>query len=93
MLKVKTHYEKIGKDRVFTFYVEDVSTNTLIYSSTFLVCKQNKKDFNKLKSEFVDYVKGMQEMELAMLEAKTHSLDEVKHIIPLNISNNSNNIN
>lgn len=90
-MKVKSHKELIDGHNTITFFIEDTNTNTLIHSDTFIVTKKTK--INKLKAEFVDYVKGMQEMELAMLEAKTHSLDEVKHIIPLNISNNSNNIN
>ncbi len=91
-MKVKTHHEKIGKDRCFTFFIEDVSTNTLIHSSTYLVCKENKRDYNKLKNDFVSYVNDMNKMELAMLNAEVHKIKENKVKLDLeNISNNSNN--
>jgi len=93
-MKIKIHRERIGKDKCFTFYIEDVATNTLIYSPTFIECKQNKRDFKVLKNNFVDYVTDMKRMELAMLQAEVHKVEENKHILDLNnISNNSNNIN
>jgi hypothetical protein len=84
MLKVKTQYEKIGKDKCFTFYIEDVETNTLIYSSSFLVCKENKRDFNKLKHDFVSYVQDLQKMELEMVKAQSFKLTENKKVIEIN---------
>lgn len=89
-MKVKTHYEKIGKDKAFTFFIEDKETNTLIHSSTYLVCKENKRDYNKLKNDFVSYVQDMHKMELAMLNAEVHKIKENKIKLDLeNISNNS----
>lgn len=91
-MKVKSHKELIDGHNTVTFFIEDVDTNTLIHSDTFIVTKHTK--INKLKAEFIAYVQDMQKMELAMLQAKVHSLDENKHIIDLNnISNNSTNIN
>lgn len=83
-MKIKTHKEIIDGSNTVTFFIEDVNTNTLIHSDTFVVTKKTK--LNKLKAEFVSYVTDMQKMELAMLEAKEHELKEVKHEI--NISNN-----
>lgn len=90
-MKIKVHNQTIDKQRCFTFYIEDVNTNTLIYSDTFVRTKET--NFKELKANFVSYVQDMHKMELAMLQAKVNSLDENKHIIPLNISNNTNNIN
>jgi len=76
MMKVKTHYERIGKDKTFTFFIEDVATNTLIHSSTFLVCKENKRDYKKLKNDFISYVLDKERLELSLLNAEVHKIKE-----------------
>lgn len=91
-MKVKVLNQTIDKQRCFTFYIEDVNTNTLIHSDTFIRTKET--NFKQLKAGFVEYVTDMKKMELSMLQAKVHSLDENKHVIDLNnISNNSTNVN
>lgn len=88
-MKVKTHYERIGKDKTFTFFIEDVATNTLIHSSTFLVCKQNKRDYKKLKNDFISYVLDKEKLELSLLNAEVHKIKENK--IPLDLEKLSSN--
>jgi|GEM_PF-6324482 len=83
-MQIKTHWETIDGKRTFTFFTEDTTTNTLIYSSTFLMCRQNKRDYPKLKADFVTYVSDMSKMELAILEAEVHKLKENKVILDLN---------
>lgn len=82
-MKVKTHYERIGKDKTFTFFIEDTTTNTLIHSSTFLVCKENKRDYKKLKDDFVSYVLDKEKLELSLLSAEVHKLKENKVVMDL----------
>lgn len=92
-MKVKSHKELIDGHNTVTFFIEDVSTNTLIHSDTFIVTKKTK--IRQLKADFVDYVLGMQKMEREMLEIKVHELKQ--NMIPMDLdklnSNNSNNVN
>jgi hypothetical protein len=83
-MKIKSHKEIIDGHNTVTFFTEDVNSNTLIHSDTFIVTKKTK--INKLKAEFIAYVTDMQKMELAMLEAKEHDLIGNKK--ELNFSNN-----
>lgn len=77
-MKVKTHWETIDKKKCFTFFTEDVATNTLLHSPTFLMCRQNKKDYQKLKNDFVSYVLDKEKLELSLLSAEVHKLKENK---------------
>ena len=92
-MKVKSHKELIDGHNTVTFFIEDVHTNTLIHSDTFIITKKTK--IRQLKADFVDYVLDMQKMEKSLLEAQIHELK--KNMIPMNLetinSNNSNNIN
>lgn len=92
-MKVKSHKELIDGHNTVTFFIEDVTTNTLIHSDTFIITKKTK--IRQLKSDFVDYVLDMQKMEKSLLEAQIHELK--KNMIPMDLetinSNNSNNIN
>jgi hypothetical protein len=92
-MKVKSHKELIDGHNTVTFFIEDVTTNTLIHSDTFIITKKTK--IRQLKADFVDYVLDMQKMEKSLLEAQIHELK--KNMIPMNLetinSNNSNNIN
>lgn len=92
-MKVKVHHERIGKDKTFTFFIEDKSTNTLIHSSTFLVCKENKRDYKKLKSDFVSYVLDKERLELALLSAEVHKLKENPVTLDLDKISSNNSIN
>lgn len=86
-MKVKSHKELIEGKNTVTFFIEDVSTNTLIHSDTFIVTRKTK--IKELKYNFVSYVQDMHKMELAMLNAEVHKIKENQIIIN---SNNSNNI-
>ena len=86
-MKVKSHKELIDGHNTVTFFIEDVSTNTLIHSDTFIVTAKTR--IKQLKAGFVDYVLDMQKMELAMLNAEVHKIKE--NLITIN-SNNSNNL-
>jgi hypothetical protein len=86
-MKVKSHKELIDGHNTVTFFIEDVSTNTLIHSDTFIVTRKTR--IKQLKAGFVDYVLDMQKMELAMLNAEVHKIKENQIVIN---SNNSNNL-
>jgi len=86
-MKVKSHKELIDGHNTVTFFIEDVSTNTLIHSDIFIVNRKTR--IKQLKAEFVEYVLDMQKMELAMLNAEVHKIKENQIVIN---SNNSNNI-
>lgn len=86
-MKVKSQKELIDGHNTVTFFIEDVSTNTLIHSDIFIINRKTR--IKQLKAEFVDYVLDMQKMELAMLNAEVHKIKENQIVIN---SNNSNNI-
>jgi hypothetical protein len=86
-MKVKSHKELIDGHNTVTFFIEDVSTNTLIHSDTFIVTAKTR--IKQLKAGFVDYVLDMQKMELAMLNAEVHKIKENQIVINSNNSNNS----
>lgn len=86
-MKVKSHKELIDGHNTVTFFIEDVSTNTLIHSDTFIVTAKTR--IKQLKAGFVDYVLDMQKMELALLNAEVHKIKENQIVIN---SNNSNNL-
>ena len=86
-MKVKSHKELIDGHNTVTFFIEDVSTNTLIHSDTFIVTRKTR--IKQLKAGFVEYVLDMQKMELAMLNAEVHKIKENQIVIN---SNNSNNL-
>jgi hypothetical protein len=86
-MKVKSHKELIDGHNTVTFFIEDVSTNTLIHSDIFIINRKTR--IKQLKAEFIDYVLDMQKMELAMLNAEVHKIKENQIVIN---SNNSNNI-
>jgi hypothetical protein len=88
-MKVKSHKELIDGHNTVTFFIEDVSTNTLIHSDTFIVTAKTR--IKQLKAGFVDYVLDMQKMELAMLNAEVHKIKENQ--IAINSNNSNNNIN
>jgi len=92
-MTVKTHYERIGKDKTFTFFIEDVATNTLIHSERFLVCKQNKRDYKKLKNDFLQYVLDKEKLELSLLEAEVHKLKENRVALDLDKISSNNIVN
>jgi len=86
-MKVKSQKELIDGHNTVTFFIEDVSTNTLIHSDIFIINRKTR--IKQLKAEFIDYVLDMQKMELAMLNAEVHKIKENQIVIN---SNNSNNI-
>ena len=86
-MKVKSHKELIDGHNTVTFFIEDVSTNTLIHSDTFIVTRKTR--IKQLKAGFVEYVLDMQKMVLAMLNAEVHKIKENQIVIN---SNNSNNL-
>jgi hypothetical protein len=86
-MKVKSQKELIDGHNTVTFFIEDVSTNTLIHSDIFIINRKTR--IKQLKAEFVDYVLDMQKMELAMLNAEVHKIKENQIVIN---SNNSNNL-
>ena len=86
-MKLKSHKELIDGHNTVTFFIEDVSTNTLIHSDTFIVTAKTR--IKQLKAGFVDYVLDMQKMELAMLNAEVHKIKENQIVINSNNSNNS----
>ncbi len=71
-MKVKSHKEIIDGHNTVTFFIEDVSTNTLIHSDIFIVNRKTR--IKELKAGFVDYVLDMQKMEKALLTAEVHKL-------------------
>jgi C4-type Zn-finger protein len=83
-MKVKSHKELIDGHNTVTFFIEDVSTNTLIHSDTFIINRKTR--IKALKAGFVEYVLDMQKMELALLNAEVHK-------IKVNSNNSNNNIN
>lgn len=86
-MKVKSHKELIDGHNTVTFFIEDVSTNTLIHSDTFIINRKTR--IKSLKAGFVEYVLDMQKMELALLNAEVHKIKENQIVIN---SNNSNNL-
>jgi hypothetical protein len=86
-MKVKSQKELIDGHNTVTFFIEDVSTNTLIHSDIFIINRKTR--IKQLKAEFVDYVLDMQKMELAMLNAEVHKIKENQIVINSNNSNNS----
>jgi len=86
-MKVKSHKELIDGHNTVTFFIEDVSTNTLIHSDIFIINRKTR--IKQLKAEFIDYVLDMQKMELAMLNAEVHKIKENQIVINSNNSNNS----
>lgn len=71
-MKVKSHKELIDGHNTVTFFIEDVTTNTLIHSDTFIINRKTR--IKALKAGFVEYVLDMQKMELALLNAEIHKL-------------------
>ena len=88
-MKVKSHKELIDGHNTVTFFIEDVSTNTLIHSDTFIINRKTR--IKALKAGFVEYVLDMQKMELALLNAEVHKIKENKVVI--NSNNSNKNIN
>lgn len=88
-MKVKSHKELIDGHNTVTFFIEDVSTNTLIHSDTFII--NSKTRIKALKAGFVEYVLDMQKMELALLNAEVHKIKENQIVI--NSNNSNKNIN
>jgi hypothetical protein len=86
-MKVKSQKELINGHNTVTFFIEDVSTNTLIHSDIFIINRKTR--IKQLKAEFIDYVLDMQKMELAMLNAEVHKIKENQIVINSNNSNNS----
>ena len=86
-MKVKSHKELIDGHNTVTFFIEDVTTNTLIHSDTFIINRKTR--IKALKAGFVEYVLDMQKMELALLNAEVHKIKENQIVIN---SNNSNNL-
>ena len=85
-MKVKSHKELIDGHNTVTFFIEDVSTNTLIHSDTFIINRKTR--IKQLKAGFVEYVLDMQKMELALLNAEVHKIKENQIVINSNKSNN-----
>jgi hypothetical protein len=86
-MKVKSQKELIDGHNTVTFFIEDVSTNTLIHSDIFIINRKTR--IKQLKAEFIDYVLDMQKMELAMLNTEVHKIKENQIVINSNNSNNS----
>lgn len=88
MMKVKSHKELIDGHNTVTFFIEDVATNSLIHSDTFIITRKTR--IKELKYNFITYVQDMHKLELAMLNAEVHKVKENKVKLDLdNISNNS----
>ena len=85
-MKIKSHKELIDRHNTVTFFIEDVSTNTLIHSDIFIVTRKTR--IKQLKVDFINYVLDLQKMELAMLNAEVHKIKENQIIINSNNSNN-----
>jgi hypothetical protein len=83
-MKVKSHKEIIDGHNTVTFFIEDVSTNTLIHSDIFIVNRKTR--IKELKFNFITYVQDMQKMEKALLTAEVHKLK-------INSNNSNNSIN
>ena len=81
-MKVKSHKEIIDGHNTITFFIEDVSTNTLIHSDTFIVTRKTR--IKELKYNFVAYVQDLQKMELEMVKAQSFKLTENKKVIEIN---------
>lgn len=88
-MKVKSHKELIDGHNTVTFFIEDVTTNTLIHSDTFIINRKTR--IKALKAGFVEYVLDMQKMELALLNAEVHKIKENQIVI--NSNNSNKNIN
>ena len=54
------------------------------------MCKENKRDYNKLKIDFITYVQDMHKLELAMLNAEVHKVKENKVKLEINSNNSIN---
>jgi C4-type Zn-finger protein len=81
-MKVKSHKEIIDGHNTVTFFIEDVNTNTLIHSDTFIITRKTR--IKELKYNFVAYVQDLQKMELAMVKAESFKLTENKKVIEIN---------
>jgi hypothetical protein len=81
-MKVKSHKEIIDGHNCVTFFIEDVNTNTLIHSDTFIVTRKTR--IKELKYNFVQYVQDLQKMELEMVKAQSFKLTENKKVIEIN---------
>lgn len=82
-MKIKSHKEFIDGKKCLTFFIEEVDTNTLIHSDTFIIDGLSFDKIKELKKDFALYVQDLQKMELAKLQAASHKLTEVKHKIEL----------
>jgi len=80
-MKVKSHKELIDGKNTITFFIEDVQTNTLVHSDTFIITKKTR--IKELKYNFVSYVQDMNKMELALLNAEVHKVEENKKVLQL----------
>lgn len=80
-MKVKSHKEVIDGHNCITFFIEDVNTNCLIHSDTFIINRKTR--IKELKYNFVTYVQDMNKMELALLNAEIHKVEENKKVLQL----------
>ena len=80
-MKVKSHKEIIDGHNCITFFIEDVNTNTLVHSDTFIINRKTR--IKELKYNFVSYVQDMNKMELALLNAEIHKVEENKKVLQL----------
>jgi len=80
-MKVKSHKEIIDGHNCITFFIEDINTNTLIHSDTFIINRKTR--IKELKYNFVSYVQDMNKMELALLNAEIHKVEENKKVLQL----------
>ncbi len=80
-MKVKSHKEIIDGHNCITFFIEDVNTNALIHSDTFIINRKTR--IKELKYNFVSYVQDMAKMEKALLTAEIHKLSENKKVLQL----------
>lgn len=80
-MKVKSHKEIIDGHNCITFFIEDVSTNSLIHSDTFIINRKTR--IKELKYNFVSYVQDMAKMEKALINAEIHKLSENKKVLQL----------
>lgn len=86
-MKVKTHKEIIDGHNTVTFFIEDVSTNTLIHSDTFIVTKKTR--IKELKYNFISYVQDKEKLELSLLSAEVYKLKENKVVMDLDKLNSN----
>lgn len=80
-MKIKSHKEIIDGHNCITFFIEDVNTNTLVHSDTFIINRKTR--IKELKYNFVTYVQDMNKMELALLNAEVHKVEENKKVLQL----------